>query len=233
MKTLYSSSFISIVLAFLLFLGYNDQPIEVVQVASPLHFTNVMELSELLSYKKIQVEIFDDLNCRTCTDFALNTIPKIRDLEKETAEIELHLYFVPDINDAFYSDLAMGLKCASQQGQFWGLHTALHENKKDLNRKLLWQLAQELEMDIAVFKTCIAEKTHQSSIEEDVRYASEKNITSKPSMLISGYKLIGNQPFENVQKVINKILKERERISPFDLPEEEPPTDLDLEIENS
>ena len=114
---LYSSTFISIVLAFLMFLGYSNQPVEVVQNANSLPFSYIFEPEEMVPSEKVYIEIFDNLTGPSSTEFVKNTLPKIKDMEKETDEIDLHLYFIPDVNDWLLFRAAMSLKCAEDQGQ--------------------------------------------------------------------------------------------------------------------
>ena len=226
MKTLYSSTFISIVLAFLMYLGYTNQPIDIVQNPDPLQFSYLLKQEEPTASEGVRIEIFDDLT--SPTEFIKNTLPKIRVLEQENDEIELYLYFIPNINDWLLYRAAMSLKCAGDQDQFWAMYEKLHEQKDNLSKWTYNSIAKELKLDMDAFQNCKDEEVYKNAIEEDVKYASEKNIIFSPTILINEYKLIGNQPFENVQKVINEILKEDLPAIPIEIQ----PTDLEQELEN-
>jgi len=208
MKTLYSSTFISIILAFLMFNGYNGKTVDVEENPAVPYFTNIIVQDETSVYEAVQIEIFDDLVCDDCADFMKNTLPKIKDLEQETDNIEMRLYFIPDINDEINYMAAMSLKCAYDQSQYWEMHAKLHENKDSLNKKSFIQFGKELELNTDAMQDCMTDEVYKSSVEEDIKYASEKNITFKPTIFINDYLLIGNQPFENIHKIINKSLKE-------------------------
>jgi len=208
---LYSSTFISIVLAFLMFLSKNGQPIVVAEDPVVPEFSYQLEQEESIVTEKIRIEIFENMTCMHCTDFVLKTLTKLRDLEQETDEIDLHLYFIPDINDEILHQAAMSLKCAADQEGFWGMYEKIHENKENLNRKSFIAFGKDLELNVEALSECMKEAVHQKTIEEDVRYASEQNINVKPTILINEYRLIGNQPFENIQKIINDFLKEKQR----------------------
>ena len=225
---LYSSTFISIVLAFLMFLGYNSQPIDVAPNAASPDFTYIIKEEGPMLSEKIQIEIFDDLTCAGCTEFMKDTMPKIKDMEKETDEIDLHLYFIPDINNELFYQAAMSLKCAADQDQFWNMHSKLHENKNDLNNKSFVEFGKELELNTDAIRDCMEEEVHQKSIEEDIQYASEKNIAFKPTILVNNHRLIGNQPFENIQKAINQFIK---KTPPVEAEPEDQTTDLKKEME--
>jgi protein-disulfide isomerase len=204
---LYSSTFIGIVMAFLMFIGYNGQPVDVVENPSLPNFSNIHEMDVEITDEKVKVEIFDDLLCSSCTDFTKNTLPKIRNLDQETENLDLRLYFIPDINDEIYYMAALSLKCAADQDAFWTMHEKIHENKEDLNAKLFMEIGKELVLNTEALNECIKEDVHRKTIEDDVKYASEKQITFNPTLLIGKYKLIGNQPYENIQRIINITLK--------------------------
>jgi len=190
-----------------MFIGYNNQKVDVIEAPVIPNFTDMVQQSPSGPYDSVRIDIFDDLTCTECDDFILNTLPKIKNLEQETENIDLHLYFIPDINNEIYYMAAISLKCASDQGQYWGMLTKLHENKDDLNKKSFLQFGKELELNTDALQECINEDIYKNSVEDDVKYASEKNISFKPSLLINEYYLIGNQPFENIKKIIDESLQ--------------------------
>ena len=193
-----------------MFIGYNNKTVDVAENPEIPYFTNIIEQDQASTYESVQIEIFDDLVCDECADFMKNTLPKIKDLEQETENIEMRLYFIPDINDEVNYMAAMSLKCAADQNQYWEMHAKLHENKDSLNKKSFLQFGKELELNTDALQDCMKDEVYKDSIEEDIKYASEKDIPFKPTIFINDYLLIGNQPFENIHKIINKSLKEIE-----------------------
>lgn len=226
----YSSTFLSIIISFLVFLSTEQKPIEVVSNPIVPDFTTIFEEESDTNFEGIQIEIFDDLNCRQCTEFILETLPKIKNLEQETDEIDLRLYFIPNVNVEADYLAALSLKCASDQDAFWGMHEKLHRFEENLIRQSLTQFSNELELNTDAFNECLKENVHQKEVEEDIKYAAEKGITIKPTILINQYRLVGNQPFENIQRIINKILKKKvvEELPPA-IPIK--PTSLEPELE--
>ncbi|MBU1018005.1 thioredoxin domain-containing protein [Patescibacteria group bacterium] len=225
---LFSSTFISIVLAFLVFMGQMGQPIVVVENPIPPDFTYTFRQEGPVLPDKVRIEVFDDLMCADCTDFAKNTLPKIKALVQETGKIDLRLYFVPDINNQSLYESALALKCAADQGHFWEMYEKIHENKEDLSLKSLIGFGKEIELNTEALEDCIEIKVHEKSVQEDIEYASLSNVVIKPTLLINEYKLIGHQPFENITKVINEFLGEGEPV----VKAEEIKTDLKEELED-
>ena len=196
-----------------MYIGYNGQTIDVIETPSIPSFNNIQQIGSDFSGEKIKVEVFDDLFCSSCTDFIKNTLPTIRNLDQETDNIDLRLYFIPDVNDEIYYIAAMSLKCAADQNEFWTMHEKIHENKSDLTEKSFIQFGKELEINTDALSECIKEDAHAKAVEEDIKYASDKNITFSPTILIGEYQLTGNQPYENIQRIINITLKKIEQSS--------------------
>lgn len=231
MKTLYSSAFASMVLGFLMVMGYNNQPVELVRTEKPPEFVTIFEPKEPIMTDKVQVEIFDGLKCDRCKTFFGDTLTKILNLEKESGEVSLHLYFIPDINDEMMSQAAMALKCSGDQNQYWEMHTKIHE-KSPLDAKDFEKWAKEFKLDTKAFKICMDSRQFQAVIESDIQYASEKGITIKPSILVNDTKLVGAQPFENIQRIIRKALAEKEQ-QKNDIQFGESSTDLQQELKDA
>ncbi len=223
---LFSSTFISIVLAFLMFLGYQGSSVEVIEDPTVPDFTYTIK-GEGPSKERVRIEIFENLECTDCMDLVKNTLPKIKNLERETGKIDLRLYFVPDINNELWYKAALSIKCAADQDGFWGMHEKIHDNKDVMTKYSFGGFAKEIGINEDAFRDCFLENVHEKAIEDDIKYASDKNLSFMPTILINEYKMIGNPPFENIQKIINDFLEEKEII--FDLPDKN--TDLRQELE--
>lgn len=212
-------------------MGYHNQPVEIVRDEAIPSFGTIIRQREPLFTDKVRIEVFDDLRCPKCADFALNTLPKIRNLEKETGEIELRVRFIPDVNDEAMALAAMSLKCSGEQNEFWGMFTKLHENANGIAEKQVLAWAKELALDAKAFKVCVDTKKFQTEIESDIRYASEKMVSVKPTVIVNEFMLIGAQPFENIQRAISQTLKKREKEAGVTLPETA--TDLQQELKEA
>jgi len=230
--TLRASSFITVVLGFLMVMGYHNQPVEVVRPEKAPEYGTILRERAPVEFEKVKIEVFDDLRCPPCDRFAKSTLQKIRDLEKETGEIDLRVYVIPDINDADLAQKALGLKCAADQDKFWELHTYLHENSASLDLKKFIAAVKGLGLDAKAFLTCVESKKFQTDVESDIRYASEKGISLKPTTLINEYTLLGPQPFENIKKIVSQILRDKEN-EVKTLPWPNKTTDLQNELEKA
>jgi len=229
---LYSSAFIGFVLGFLMVMGYNNQPVDIIKTEVVPSFETILRPKEPVLTDKIKIEIFDDLTCARCSDFFLNTLPKIRNLRTESSEVEVQLYFIPDINNDRLAVAALGLKCAADQYKFWEMLQKMHENASEIGRRVTDRSAQELKLDMKAFGACIDGKKFQNNVEADLAYASEKTVTVKPTLIINDYRLLGAQPFENIQRVVNQMIKQKTAATP-PITITQPPTDLKKELEKA
>ena len=215
MKNLYVSTFFSIILAFLLFLEANNQPIQVVTTQDPPRFTNIIklptsapiepnnaEINNSKEQKKIKIEIFDDFNCTDCSHFVEHTIPSLKEKYANNKSIDIQIYLTPKLDDQNQMDASMAVKCAADQEQFWSMYDNLHK-QNELTKAVIQKTAQELKLDMGIFQECLNQQKHRSQIENDVKYAQEKNIITKPTIIIENYMLIGDQPIENIEKIFN------------------------------
>ena len=68
------------------------------------------------------------------------------------------------------------------------------------------QYATELGLNVDSFKTCISENRYADAIDADVQFAVSIGVQSTPSFFINGIPLIGAQPYQKFQQVIDAEL---------------------------
>ena len=103
-------------------------------------------------------------------------------------------------------------ECAAEQDAFWQFHDFLYENQNGENRGAfnkdnLKQFAEDLGLDKDQFDQCLESGKYVELVEQEIRLAQQLGIQSTPSFIINGIPVIGAQPFENFQQVIEKALE--------------------------
>lgn len=189
----------------MMLLGH-QQSFELAPDAQVPVFENVIEMSTGYQFEKVSVEIFDSLNCDDCTTFVLNTLPNLRQWAQGQENLEIRLFFVPAADQPIQSEAAMALKCASDQNGFWDMHQKIHENKSNLNSKSFIEFATELNLNVEQMQLCQDEQRYLDAIQADINYSSEKLFGSHLVMLVNQHRLLGNQPLENIKKIIQSSL---------------------------
>jgi protein-disulfide isomerase len=210
MKTLYSSTFLSIIIVFLAFLGYNGQSV-VLSENAPEHLFSYIETplpkapGEEPVELPITVDVFYSFGCPGCSDFGLNTIPALQKkyLEDKDIDLKFHIAPVQDDAGAYYS--AVAVKCAAEYGKYWEMHKKLNETSDPLGQREADLLGQELGLPVSGFRNCLKSGKYDEDIGKVMDYAGQKGITKLPTILIGDYRLYGDQPIENIVKVIDEI----------------------------
>ena len=98
-------------------------------------------------------------------------------------------------------------ECADEQGKFWEYHDVLFanqsgENQGAFSKDNLKKFATDLKLDTAKFNACVDSGKYSATVENDTAYAQTLGVTSTPAFLINGQSLVGAQPFEAFQKIV-------------------------------
>ena len=98
-------------------------------------------------------------------------------------------------------------ECAAEQEAFWAYHDRLYdrqpgENQGFLNKDNLKRLAAELGLDGAAFNTCLDSGKYASLVRTETATVQSLGVTGTPAFLVNGRPLVGAQPFEVFQQII-------------------------------
>jgi protein-disulfide isomerase len=102
-------------------------------------------------------------------------------------------------------------ECAADQGAFWEYHDFLYanqngENKGTFNQENLKQFAGQLGLDEDAFSQCFDSGKYTDIVKQEKQMAQQLGVQSTPTFVINGVPVVGAQPFENFQQVIESIL---------------------------
>jgi protein-disulfide isomerase len=99
-------------------------------------------------------------------------------------------------------------ECAADQDAFWEYHDHLVNNQGDYSKDNLKAFADELGLDTDTFNQCLDSGKYTSLVQSQTEIARQMGVQSTPSFIINGKALIGAQPFEAFQQVIDSLLNE-------------------------
>jgi protein-disulfide isomerase len=102
-------------------------------------------------------------------------------------------------------------ECAAEQDAFWAYHDLLFErhggeNRGAFNKDNLKGFAAELGLDIEAFNTCLDSGKYASLVQTETASIQSLGVRGTPAFLINGQPLVGAQPFEAFQQVIEAEL---------------------------
>jgi protein-disulfide isomerase len=107
-----------------------------------------------------------------------------------------------------YSRLAAeALLAAGDQGKYWEMHDIMIKNSPKLDRESLISYAEELGLDTKHFIGDLDSMKHKKLIDEDENLAIAMDLYNTPTFFINGRKVIGNRPYEYLQKIIEEELQ--------------------------
>ncbi len=158
---------------------------------------------------------FSDFQCSYCRKFWRETLPRLDDKYLQTGKARFvyrHLAILgpPSVQAAVASE------CANDQGKFWPYHDRLFGTAGPLgfSADRLKRTAEELRLDTGRFTTCLDGGQHRQKVERETLVGRALGITGTPGFLIKGGLLIGAQPYEVFERIIEPILRDGEQDQP-------------------
>ncbi len=96
--------------------------------------------------------------------------------------------------------------CAGDQGKYWEMHDRLFANQQALAVPQLKEHAAALNLDAGKFGTCLDAGQYTEAVNVDLQYGTQLGVSSTPTVYINGRPVIGAQPYEYFQTVIDEEL---------------------------
>ena len=106
---------------------------------------------------------------------------------------------------------AVAARAAQEQGKFWEYHDLLYENQRSRNAgafsdESLVGFARELGLDVEQFESSFKVGKYEDVVEQVFREAQDAGIQGTPTFFINGRILVGTQPLEAFEQVIEEEL---------------------------
>ena len=147
---------------------------------------------------------FSEFQCPFCSR-VLPTTSKILETYGKDVQIIFRHNPLPFHKDAPYASKAA--MAAGKQGKFWEMHDVLFANNKKLKPEDIEGYAKDLKLDMKRFKADVESKAFEDQIKRDQQVASDFGARGTPNFFINGRNLVGAQPFESFQTVIDEEIK--------------------------
>src|SRR5574341_1733905 len=152
---------------------------------------------------------FSDFQCSFCRNFWRETLPRIQEKYIQTGKVRFvyrHLAILgpPAVQAAIASE------CAHEQDRFWPYHDRLFSSAGlfPFTAGNLKRYAEELRLDASRFNACFDTGKPREKVEQETIIGRMVGMTGTPGFLINGGRLIGAQPFEVFEEIIQAMLKE-------------------------
>ena len=146
---------------------------------------------------------FSDYQCPFCA--RVNpTLTKIRAQYGDKVRIVFKDFPLP--NHAQAPKAAEAAHCAGDQGKYWEMHDRLFANQSAMEVPALKQYAAALGLTAATFDQCLDSGKFASVIAEDMKLGETLGVQSTPTLYVNGRPVLGAQPFEVFQSLIDEEL---------------------------
>lgn len=154
---------------------------------------------------------FGDYECPFCTQFFNQTLPQI--LEAYGGQIRFVYRDFPLMSIQPQAiPAAEAANCAGEQDRYWDYHDKLYSGGPlTLGNRAYIDYAEELGLDVASFADCLETDRTLKEVQADLDYARSLGLRSTPSFFVTGQWVIGVQPFEVFQQIIESELSESSR----------------------
>jgi protein-disulfide isomerase len=146
---------------------------------------------------------FSDFQCPYCVR-ARPTVKKVR--EEYGDKVRFVFRHFPLDFHAQAQKAGEAAACADEQGKFWEMHDLLWENTSKLQVADLKAHAATLGLDGTVFAACLDSGRYASLVESDLAAGQGYGVSGTPAFFVNGRPLVGAQPFETFEQVIDDEL---------------------------
>jgi protein-disulfide isomerase len=150
----------------------------------------------------ITIVEFSDFHCPYCVRFQAETFPALM-----AAYPEQIRFVYRDFPVVGGYETAQAAECADEQGGFWPFHDLLFSGEySDWTSETYRQYAEESGLDPDMLLACVQSGEMAAEVEADARYAAGLGVTGTPTFFINGVPLVGAQPLQAFQQVIDAEL---------------------------
>ncbi len=148
---------------------------------------------------------FSDFQCPYCTRFRDETLDQLLDEYGDQVHIVYRDFPLTQIHQ-YAVGAAIAAECANDQGMFWEMHDTLFANQSALDTESLRGYAEDLGLDMDTFDSCLEDQSVNDEVMADLADGQSYGVRGTPSFFINGRLLVGAQPFESFQAIIDEEL---------------------------
>jgi protein-disulfide isomerase len=148
---------------------------------------------------------FSDFECPFCARFRQDTFDQIVDQYGDDILLVYRDFPLSSIHPRAQA-AAEASECADDQDAFWDYHDLLFANQAQLDNDSLIGYADELQLDVDEFTTCLESGKHTEEVLADFDEGRSYGVTGTPTFFINGVRLVGAQPFISFEEIIEQEL---------------------------
>lgn len=148
---------------------------------------------------------FSDYECPFCRRWHQEVLPQIQAKYGDQVRHVFRDFPLYSIH-ANAGPAAEAANCAGDQDRYWEFSDRLFSGELALERATYEAYADDLNLDLETFTQCLDDQRHKDEVDADFAYASELGVRSTPTFFINGLAVVGAQPFEVFEQIIDMEL---------------------------
>ncbi len=102
---------------------------------------------------------------------------------------------------------AEAAQCAAEQQKFWPYHDKLFTST-NLQMDELKKFAQELELNVEQFTSCLDSSKYAAAIDADIQAGQQAGVNATPTFFVNGYPLSGAASYERFKELVDAALEQ-------------------------
>jgi protein-disulfide isomerase len=153
----------------------------------------------------ITIVEFSDFECPYCRSWHTDVYPRLMDEYGDQIRFVYRDFPLESIH-VNAKPAAEAANCANEQGVYWEYHEKLFSMELGLSSEAYQDYASQLDMDVDAFQECLDSDRYVEEVQSDFDFAANLGVRSTPTFFINGIAVVGAQPYEVFQQVIEKEL---------------------------
>ncbi len=153
----------------------------------------------------ITIVEFSDFECPYCRKWHDEVYPRLMEAFAGQVRLVYRDFPLSSIHNNAAA-AAQSADCANEQGAYWEYQDKLFSMERGLSSEAYQGYAQDLGLDTSKFNECLQDEKYKDEVDADFEFAARLGVRSTPTFFINGIALVGAQPFEVFQQVIEKEL---------------------------
>jgi len=155
---------------------------------------------------------YSEFQCPFCGKFARDTEPALIDQYVEDGTLRIEWRDFPYLGSES-TTAAQGGRAAAAQDSFWAFQDEMYANQLppnsgNLDEDYLAGIAEKLGLDVEQFRADLSSQATEQAIAEDFSEGQAIGVTGTPAFVINGVPVIGAQPTEVFEQVIEQAAAE-------------------------
>lgn len=157
---------------------------------------------------------FSDYQCPFCLRYFQETMPLVKSAYVDTGKVRYVFKDFPITSiHPQAPKAAESAECAGEQDSYWEMHDRLFQGQQeDWNNNpdavnVFKSYAKELGLDTEAFDACLDSGRYADNVAANLNEGGRAGVSGTPTFFINGEKLVGAQPFQAFQAIIDAQLE--------------------------